>query len=231
MEQAARLLLVDPDPLLCQVLADYLRSQGFRMTVTNDGEDCLRKVADDTCDLIILDDMLPGLSAIEVLRRIRQRGELPVVMLSARNDGIDRIVGIELGADDYLPKSCNLRELAARLHAILRRARHAVATERLRTGDLSSLGLSPSERKAIWRGKPLQLTSTEYDLLECLFDSVGRPVGKGELALRVLGRTLQDYERSLDMHISNLRKKLGKLADGRSPIQTVRGAGYQLLKK
>lgn len=231
MEQATRLLLVGTDPVLCQVLGDYLRGQGFRVAVIGDGEACLREVADDACDLIILDDVLPGLTGIEVLRRIRQQGELPVVMLSARNDDIDRIVGIELGADDYLPKSCNLRELTARLNAILRRTRHAVAAERLRKGGIGSLGLSPTERKASWRGNELQLTSTEYDLLERLYSRAGRVVGKAELAISVLGRDLQRYERSLDMHISNLRKKLGKLADGRSPIQTVRGAGYQLLKK
>jgi len=231
VEQAPRLLLVDDDPVLCRVVAAYLEEQGFAVVTERDGDAALLQVSQGACDLVLIDDMLPGLSGIEILRRIRQQGELPVVMLSARNDDIDRIVGIELGADDYLSKSCNLRELTARLHAILRRARHAVALEKLQKTGLGSLGLFPAERKAAWRGKPLQLTSTEYDLLQHLFLNAGRAIGKAELAISVLGRDLQAYERSLDMHISNLRKKLGKLADGRSPIQTVRGTGYQLLKK
>lgn len=231
VEQAPRLLLVAPDPVLCRMLADYLHGQGFTVVVASDGEAGLLQVGRDACDLVILDDGLPGLSGIEVLRRIRRQGELPVVMLSAGNEDIDRIVGLELGADDYLSKSCNLRELTARLHAILRRTRHAVAVERLRKSDLGNLELSPTERKAAWRGKSLQLTSTEYELLEYLFNNAGRAIAKAELAMRVLGRELNRFDRSLDMHVSNLRKKLGKLADGRSPIQTVRGGGYQLLRK
>lgn len=231
MEQAPRLLLVDDDPVLCGVVADYLRERGFAVVIESDGAAALLQVSMGACDLVLIGDMLPGLSGIEVLRRIRQLGELPVVMLNAKNDDIERIIGIELGADDYLSKSCNLRELTARLHAILRRARHAVAIEKLQKSGLGSLGLFPAERKAAWRGKPLQLTSTEFDLLQHLFQNAGHAIGKAELAMTVLGRTLETYERSLDMHISNLRKKLGKLADGRSPIQTVRGTGYQLLKK
>jgi DNA-binding response OmpR family regulator len=199
--------------------------------VAGDGEAALQQVEQDACDLVLLDDMIRGLGALEVLRRIRQQSELPVVMLSVRNDDIDRIVGLELGADDYLSKSCNLRELTARLHSILRRTRHVVAAEQMRKGGLGSLRLSPAERKATWMGKTLPLTSTEYDLLERLFDNAGRTLGKAELAMKVLGRDLQPFERGLDMHISNLRKKLGKLSDGRSPIQTVRGGGYQLLRK
>lgn len=231
MDHSPRLLLADRDSTLCQVLAAYLQGQGFHVDTTGDGESVLQRIADATCDLVILDDMLLNPSSMDVLRRVRLQGELPVLMLSARNDDVDRIVAIELGADDYLPKSCNLRELSARLRAILRRTRHAMAAERLRRGGLGNLGLLPTERKATWRGKPLPLTSTEYDLLEHLFNSPGRAVARAELAMKVLGRDLQRYERGLDMHISNLRKKLGSLADGRSPIQTVRGAGYQLLQK
>lgn len=171
---------------------------------------------------------LPGMSGIDVLR---QQGELPVVMPGAQVDDIERIVGLELGADDYLSKSCNLRELAARLNTILRRTRHAVAAKRMRRDELTRLSLSASDRSATWRGKPLPLTSTEFDLLHLLFERSGRVLDKAELALNVLGRELNQYDRSLDMHISNLRKKLGKLADGRSPIQTVHGSGYQLPRK
>lgn len=231
MDQASKLLLVAPKPALNRMLGDYLRAQGFTVSVASDGNAGLQQVAQGSCDLVILADLLQGLSGIEVLRRIRRQGELPVVMLTSGNDDVDRIVALELGADDCLSQSCNLRELTARLHAILRRSRHVIAAERLRASGLGSLGLSPAERQATWQGKSLRLTSTEYDLMEYLFNNAGRPTGKAELAMRVLGRELTPYDRSLDMHISNLRKKLGRLADGRSPIQTVRGGGYQLLRK
>ena len=231
MEQQPRLLLAAQDVVRCDVLAKYLAAQGFEAVSCHDGETALQLAIEGNCDIVLLDAALPGISGIEVLRRIRRHGELPVVMLSAAGDEVERIVGLELGAADYLATSCNLRELVARLNAILRRTRHAVAAERMRRGDLESLSLSPAERCARWRGKPLPLTSTEFDLLEILFEHSGRAMAKTELAMSVLGRDLQPFERSLDMHISNLRKKLGKLADGRSPIQTVHGSGYQLLRK
>jgi DNA-binding response OmpR family regulator len=232
LQQAPQLLLVDGDPVLCKMLADYLQGHGFGVTAKHDGETGLHHATEDAYDLVILDVMLPGLKGIEVLRRIRQQGELPVVMLSAESDDVERIVGLELGADDYLPKSCNLRELVARLHSILRRTRHQTATmQRMPGSDTAGLRLLSTERTATWRGKPLQLTSTEFNLLEVLFNHAGSPIGKAELAMSVLGHELERYDRSLDMHISNLRKKLGRLADGRFPIQTIRGAGYQLLRK
>ncbi len=231
MKQTPKLLLVDDDPVLCRVLSEYLEAQGFALDLCHDGEVGLLLAMEGDYDLVIFDDTLPGITGIEVLRRIRQHGELPVVMLAAAADDIERIVGLELGADDYLSKSCNLRELVARLNSILRRTRHAVAAERMRRDELTSLSLSASDRSATWRGKPLPLTSTEFDLLHLLFQHAGRALGKAELALHLLGRELNSYDRSLDMHISNLRKKLGKLADGRSPIQTVHGTGYQLIRK
>ena len=231
MDQQPRLLLAGHDPILCRVLSDYLQARGFESTVCHDGEAAMRLATEGEYDLVLLDDALPGIAGIEVLRRIRQQGDLPVIMLSAIADDIERIVGLELGADDYLSKSCNLRELVARLNAILRRTRYAVATGKFRHNDLGSLDLSPSDRSARWGGKPLPLTSTEFDLLHMLFENSGRALGKAELAMKVLGRKLGRYDRSLDMHISNLRKKLGRLADGRSPIQTVHGAGYQLIRK
>jgi len=231
LEQLPQLLLVDGDPVVCQALANYLQGQGFGVTVASDSEACLSQVEQGIHDLIMIDDRLPHLGGIEVLRRIRRQGETPVVLLSAANDDIERIVGLELGADDYLAKSCNLRELVARVNTILRRTRRAQTAERMRSGDIESLNLFPTERTAVWRGKTLLLTSTEFDLLEALFRRPGRAVQKAELAKTVLGREIQRYERSLDMHVSNLRRKLGKLADGRSPIQTVRGTGYQLLRK
>lgn len=231
MTQTPQLLLLGDDPVLCEVLSDYLESHGFALTLCHDGKVGLQMAREGDYDLVIIGDALPGMTGIEALRQLRQQGELPVVMLGATVDDIERIVALELGADDYLSKSCNLRELVARLNSILRRTRHAVAAERMRRDELTSLSLSPSDRSATWRGKPLPLTSTEFDLLHFLHQHSGRALGKAELAVRLLGRELTNYDRSLDMHISNLRKKLGKLADGRSPIQTVHGTGYQLIRK
>jgi len=231
LERTPQLLLVDSDPVLCRTLADYLHGHGFEVTVKHDGESGLFHAMEDAYDLVILDAMLPELSGIEVLRRIRQQGELPVVMLAARSDDVERIVGLELGADDYLSKSCNLRELVARLHSILRRTRRQMTSGRTSRDVTPGLSLFAAERSATWSGKPLQLTSTEFNLLECLLSQSGRVVSKAELAMSVLGREMGQYDRSLDMHISNLRKKLGRLVDGRSPIQTVTGAGYQLIGK
>lgn len=231
MGQTPQILLVGEDPVLCRVLGDYLAAQGFALTLCHDGENGLQMALTGGFDLVLLGDALPGMGGIDVLRRIREQGELPVVMLASRADDVDCIVGLELGADDYLPKSCNLRELVARLKAILRRTRHAVEAERMRRDPLAGLSLSPSDRSARWRGEPLPLTSTEFDLLHLLFEHSGLALTKAELTMKVLGRKLNEHDRSLDMHISNLRRKLGKLADGRSPIQTVHGTGYQLLRK
>jgi DNA-binding response OmpR family regulator len=231
LEEAPQLLLVDGDPALCLALSSYLQGHGFGVTVKHDGETGLFHATEDAYDIVILGDLLPGLTGSEVLRRIRQQGELPVVMLGAIHDDVECIVHLELGADDCLKKSCNLRELAARLRTILRRSRGQSRGEKMPGKDKAALSLLPEERVATWRGKPLQLTSTEFSLLEVLFNHSGRTISKKELAMSALGRELGEFDRSLDMHISNLRKKLGKLADGRSPIQTVSRAGYQLLQK
>ena len=231
MELIAHLLLVDSDPVLCRTLAEYLHGHGFEVTVKHDGETGLYHATEELYDLVILDVALPELSGIEELRRIRQQGELPVVMLAANSVDVERIIGLELGADDYLSKSCNLRELVARLRSILRRARRPMTTGRTYRDETAGLSIIARDRSATWGGKPLQLTSTEFNLLHALFSHAGGVVGKAELAMSVLGREIGQYDRSLDMHISNLRKKLGRLADGRSPIQTVTGAGYQLIGK
>lgn len=231
MEQMPQILLVDSDPVLCRTLADYLHEHGFEVAVKHDGETGLFHATEDAYDLVMLNVMLPELSGIEVLRRIRQQGELPVVMLAATSDDVECIVGLELGADDYLAKSCNLRELVARLRSILRRTRQQMENGRKLRKEVAGLSLGAADRSATWRGKLLPLTSTEFNLLQALFSQAGRVISKAELAMSVLGREIGQYDRSLDMHISNLRKKLGRLADGRSPIQTVTGAGYQFIGK
>ncbi|MDP2108477.1 MAG: response regulator transcription factor [Rhodocyclaceae bacterium] len=227
---APRVLLIDDDAPLCQLLVEYLGAEGLRLTTAHDGETGLREIHGGAFELVILDIMLPDISGLEVLRRIRRTSDLAVLMLTARGDDLDRILGLELGADDYLAKPCNPRELAARAHAVLRRTRHVVPDTRPEQAPASWLTLSITQRRANWRDTPLNLTSTEFNILAALFENAGTVVSKAELSQRALGRTLVPYDRSLDMHLSHLRRKLGTFADGRSPIQTIHGAGYILLK-
>lgn len=227
----SKLLLVDDDMELSGLLSDYLSREGYSVSTACNGEDGVREALSGNYDLIVLDIMMPGMNGIDALRAIRAASALPVLMLTARGDDIDRIVGFELGADDYVPKPFNPRELAARIRAILRRIRSASAEEAsaapLQAGPLE---LWPERRLASWAGQTLKLTSTEFNLLEVLIRHAGRPVGKPELSEQGLGRPLARYDRSIDVHMSSLRHKLGSFADGRSCIQTVRGMGYQLLK-
>jgi DNA-binding response OmpR family regulator len=226
-----RVLLIDDDVELCEMLADYLAAEGFEVEAVHDGEQGAKRAVAGGDDVVVLDVMLPRINGLEALRRIRHDSQVPVLMLTAKGDDVDRIVGLELGADDYLPKPCNPRELVARLRAILRRAATVPGggahAERVSVGDLA---LRPAERIAEWRGEAMELTSTEFNVLEVLTRNAGRVVSKAELSEQALGRPLSRYDRSIDMHVSNLRQKLGLLADGRSPIQTVRGQGYQLIR-
>jgi len=208
------------------MLSEYLAPEGFAVTVMHDGESGARAALGGGYDVVILDVMMPRLNGIDALRRIRAASHIPVLMLTAKGDDIDRIVGLELGADDYLPKPFNPRELVARLRAILRRGGGTVDAMLLHAGSLT---LRPAERTADWGGQALDLTSTEFNLLEVLARHAGHVVGKAELSEQALGRKLTRFDRSIDMHMSKLRNKLGLLADGRSPIQTVRGLGYQLI--
>jgi len=227
----SRVLLVDDDKELTEMLADYLAVEGFVVEAVHDGATGVDVAVSGSHDVVVLDVMLPRLSGIEALRQIRQGSQVPVLMLTAKGDDVDRIVGLEMGADDYLPKPCNPRELVARLRAILRRtdgqAQGEQISDEFRIGELV---LSPAERIAKWSQRRLELTSTEFNLLEVLVRQAGHVISKAELCKKALGRELERYDRSLDMHVSNLRHKLGNLSDGRSPIQTVRGVGYQYLK-
>ena len=221
-------LLIDDDIELCALHQEFLQSEGFDVALAYDGESGVEALAGSPADIVVLDVMMPGMGGVETLRQIRRSSDVPILMLTARGDDVDRIVGLELGADDYVAKPCTPRELVARLRAILRRVSTGGRPEAadLRTGALL---LEPASRRASWRGAPLELTSTEFNLLEQLARQVGRVVSKEELSERALGRKLTRYDRSIDVHLSHLRAKLGELADGRSPIQTVRGLGYQLL--
>lgn len=225
-----RILIIDDDTELCELLLEYLQSEGFDITAVYDGKGGLERALSETYGLIVLDVMLPGMNGFEVLQRIRSRSAVPVLMLTARGEAIDRIVGLEMGADDYLPKPFNPRELVARIRAVLRRTRHVIdettellPPDRIIVGDID---LNRSTRIVHRNEEPIELTSVEFSLLEMLLQYAGRVVSREELAEGVLGRTLGAYDRSIDVHISSLRKKLGHQVDGMERIRTVRGAGY-----
>jgi len=227
-----RVLLVDDDVDLCAMQSEYLTAEGFEVESVHDGESGVREALSGRHAIVVLDVMMPRMNGVEALRRIRHESRVPVLMLTARGDDIDRVVGLELGADDYVPKPCTPRELVARIRAILRRGLPTEAMPTERTADVleaGKLSVWPGQRAASWAGQQLELTSTEFSLLELLSRHVGQVVSKQDLSLHALGRPMQRYDRSIDVHVSNLRQKLGNLSDGRSPIQTVRGIGYQLI--
>jgi two-component system OmpR family response regulator len=226
-----RVLLVDDDVELAAMLREYLQQEGFEATAVHDGEAGVREALTGHYAVVVLDVMLPRLSGVEALRRIRMRSRVPVLMLTAKGDDVDRIVGLELGADDYVPKPCTPRELVARLRAILRRSEGGTALGFGGPVSAGPLTLWPEKRHAEWDGRTLELTSTEFNLLALLARSAGRVVTKAELSEQGLGRALARYDRSIDVHVSSLRQKIGKLPDGRSYIQTVRGQGYQFIRE
>lgn len=226
----SRVLLVDDDTEFCELLVDYLTPEGFSVDTVHDGEAALQQAGTERYDVIVLDVMLPKLTGFEVLRELRTRSQTPVLMLTARGDDVDRIVGLEMGADDYLPKPCNPRELVARIRAILRRTaprqnngNQASLPETLKVGDVE---LHAARRTVLCRGESVPLTSTEFSVLEVLLREAGQVVSKEQLSERALARKLSRYDRSIDMHVSNLRKKLGSHPDDQTRIETVRGVGY-----
>jgi DNA-binding response OmpR family regulator len=219
----ARILIVDDDVELAALLSEYLGQEGFEIEVAHDGEVGLTRARSGEHVLVILDVMLPKRNGFEVLRALRESSRVPVLMLTARGEPVDRIVGLEMGADDYLAKPFDPRELAARLRAIHRRATEPrVEREVLEVSDVT---LDVAARTVRRSGEEIQLTTAEFALLEMLLRSAGRVVAREDIAEAVLGRRLSPYDRSVDVHVSNLRKKLG-LAAGRERIKTVRGSGY-----
>jgi len=225
-----RILIIDDDEDLCDLVSEFLSGEGFETENAHDGKSGLERALNEEFDLTILDVMLPKMNGFDVLRELRKTSKLPVLMLTARGDDMERIVGLEIGADDYLPKPFNPRELAARIRAILRRAHleneaEQVHSEKFKVDDLD---ISTSARSAKRDGEDLQLTSVEFDLLVALLKDAGKIVKKEDLSRKVLERDLSPFDRSLDMHISNLRKKLGKReSDGEEErIKTIRSVGY-----
>jgi len=223
---APRLLLADDDEELCEMLGEYLRGEGFDVAIAHDGEAALERLARETFDLVVLDVMMPRLNGLDVLRELRRRSLIPVLMLTARGSDVDSVVGLELGADDYLPKPCNPRVLVARIRAVLRRSGQGETERDAGVVRVHDIELQHGARRVLLDGDPVELTSTEYSVLAVLLEEVGRVVTKEALSERALGRKLTRYDRSLDMHISNLRRKLGPLPTGEERIQTVRGVGY-----
>ena len=227
----ARILLVDDDVELAGMLRDYLVRDGFEVLAVPDGESGVTEALSGNFALVVLDVMMPGIGGIEALRRIRAASTVPVLMLTARGDDLDRIVGLELGADDYVPKPCMPRELAARLRAILRRSQQGGELAAQAPLVVGPLKVMPAQRRVEWDGEAVELTSTEFNLLEVLVRNAGRPVSKAELSEQALGRPLARFDRSIDVHLSSIRHKLGKLPGGRSCIQTVYRQGYQLIRE
>jgi two-component system response regulator CpxR len=222
-----RILLIDDDIGLSDLLSQLLELEGFVLTQAYDGEQGLMMAQQQDFDLILLDVMLPKLNGFEVLRALRQRKQTPVLMLTARGDEIDRVVGLEIGADDYLPKPFNDRELVARIRAILRRPQttqqDSQANEMMQFGDLR---LDPTRQETYCNEQLIILTGTEFSLLFHLIEKSGELVTKESLSENVLGKKLMPFDRSLDMHLSNLRKKLPERQDGRPRVKTLRGKGY-----
>ncbi len=227
-----QILLVDDDAVLASMLQSYLSHEGFEATVVHSGEQGVREALSGRYALVVLDVMMPGMGGIEALGLIRRESRVPVLMLTARGDDVDRIVGLELGADDYVPKPCTPRELVARIRAILRRTQAGGdEDEEANAITVDGLTLWPQRRTAALRGEPLALTSTEFNLLELLARHAGRPVTKGDLSEQALGRPLARFDRSIDVHMSSIRHKLGEREGGAAWILTVRGLGYQLAKE
>jgi len=228
----SKVLLIDDDIELVGMFQEYLEQEGFEVKTVHDGEAGTAAALTGLYSIAILDVMMPRMNGLETLRRIRTSSQLPILMLTGRGDDTDRIVGLELGADDYVAKPCTPRELTARIRAILRRAQSVPADTSQQTAiTVGQLTMWPEQRRATWAGDKLELTSTEFNLLEVLARNAGRPVSKNTLSEQGLGRPLARFDRNIDVHLSSLRHKLGTIADGRSCLQTVYRLGYQLIKE
>jgi len=220
-----RVLVIDDDVELCSLVAEYLAGEGFQAECVHSGDVGLQKALKAEHIMVVLDVMLPGINGFEVLRRLRASSRLPVLLLTARGEDVDRILGLELGADDYLPKPFNPRELVARIRAILRRTQSLGDTRQpiLQAGGIE---LDTTTRTVRQSGQPVELTSVEFGLLEVLLRSAGQVVTRETLATTVLGRKFAPFDRSIDMHVSKVRKKLGDSGGSEDLIKTVRGSGY-----
>jgi two-component system response regulator CpxR len=219
-----RILIADDDVELVELLQEFFESEDFQVSVAHDGMEALEAAGRPGLDLVVLDVMMPEMNGLDVLKEVRKSSRVPVIMLTARGDDLDRILGLELGADDYVPKPCNPRELLARIRAVLRRSGSPSTQTVLQAGDLE---LNQGNRTVVKNGALVDLTSTEFSILQTLLQHAGGVVSKRELYLSALGREPVAHDRSVDMHVSNLRRKLGPNEEGENRIETVRGIGYQ----
>jgi DNA-binding response OmpR family regulator len=225
------ILIIDDDTELCELITEYLEDEGLDVDSVHDGVAGVERCLSNEPDLVILDVMLPGLGGFAVLSKIRETSKVPVIMLTARGEEVDRIVGLEMGADDYLPKPFNPRELVARIRAILRRtAGTAGAGEESAMIVIDDLEMDIGSRRVSCSLGDVDLTGAEFAVLETLVRAAGTVVSRDELSRRALGRRASAFDRSLDVHLSNLRKKLGQLPGGGERIKTVRGVGYLYVK-
>lgn len=227
LKNPRRILIIDDDVELVTLLVDYFTLEGFETTPAHSGPEGLELLGRGTFDLVVLDVMMPGMSGTEVLRKLRETSQIPVLMLTARGDPVDRIVGLELGADDYVQKPCPPRELVARINAILRRSAsvRAVSTP-VTAGPVT---IDPAQRTVRAGDKPIELTGTEFSLFELLARNAGTPVPKEEIYPRVLGRPMGPYDRAIDVHISSIRHKIARVIGEQLAIESIRGVGYQLV--
>jgi two-component system response regulator CpxR len=224
-----KLLIIDDDVELCELISEFIDHEEFSIQMVHDGQTGYERALAGDYSLVILDVMLPRMNGLDVLKKLRMKSAIPVLLLTARGEEVDRIIGLEVGADDYLPKPFNARELVARIRAILRRTSAQAkpdakaAPERITVGDIEL----DTGTRGVWReGKPIELTAVEFNLLEALLREAGRVVAREDLVQAVLGRAFSPYDRSIDMHVSKLRKKLGDQQKGRDYIKTVRSVGY-----
>jgi DNA-binding response OmpR family regulator len=224
MSMQTSILIVDDDVELCGLLREYFESEGLRVRLAHDGRAGLDEARKPGLDLIVLDVMMPVLGGMDVLKELRKESRIPVIMLTARGEDLDRILGLELGADDYLPKPCNPRELLARIRAVLRRSNVTAGKNEIKVDDLE---MNIGARQLKRAGEEVELTSTEFSILLALLQHQGEVVSKRDLYISALNREPVQHDRSIDMHVSNLRRKLGSAPGGEPRIETIRGIGYQ----
>jgi DNA-binding response OmpR family regulator len=224
-----KLLLIDDDKELSQLLSEYLTTEGFDVITAYDGETGIQLATQEQYAAIVLDVMLPIYNGFEVLKILRKTHQTPVLMLTAKGDTIDRVIGLEIGADDYLPKPCDPRELVARIRAILRRAHsNEPAPSKLEKISSGPLVLHLGSRHVTWNNSEIVLTGTEFSVLEILVRQAGQVISKDDMTEQALNRKLTPYDRSIDVHVSNIRKKLTAAGANKELIINVRGAGYML---
>ncbi len=224
-----QILIIDDDQLLSEMLSEYLGEEGFETHCVYDGLEGLNQANSGDYDLVVLDVMLPTLNGFEILKRLRKNSSIPVLMLTARGDDVDRIVGLEIGADDYLPKPFNTRELVARMRSILRRIDNKPLSKEA-AWTLGALKIDIQNWRASYKNQEFELTSAEFRIIDKLFKQNGNPVSREALTEYALGRAMNDFERSIDTHVSNLRKKISDLGITELQVKSVRGVGYALAK-